>query len=54
MQAGHSAAPVNNGQIKSVGGRHWQRADTEMGFIGENSAMCSKSLFEDTGRAALS
>ncbi len=53
MRPGHSAAKVNNEQIKSVGGRPWQRADTETGFIGENSAMCSKSLFEDTGRAAL-
>lgn len=26
---GHSAAQVNNEQIKSVGGRPWQRADTD-------------------------
>lgn len=52
MRPGHSAARVNNEQIKSVGGRPWQRGDTETGFIGENCAVCSKSLFEDTGRAA--
>lgn len=54
MQPGHSAAQVNNQQIKSVGGRPWQRAHTEAGFIGENSTVCSSSLFEETGRAACS
>lgn len=54
MHPGHRAAQVNKEQIKSVGGRPWQRADTETGLIEENSAMCSKSLFEDTGRPALS
>lgn len=54
MRPGHSAAQVNNEQIKSVGGRPLLRAGTETGLIGGNSAMCSKSLFENSGRAALS
>ena len=39
MLPGHSVAQVSNEQIKSAGGRPWQRADTETGLIGENSTI---------------